>query len=152
MESSAISLMYEPESGKDKFLINLIDSPGHVDFSSDVSTAVRLSDGALLLVDVVEGVCAQTHAVLRQAWKEKIRPCLVLNKMDRLIVELRFTPDEAYQHICRIVEQVNAILSSMIKADMLAEDVEHLDVDDRVERDLFFAPQRGNVVFASAVR
>lgn len=167
MESSAISLLYENEA--EKHLINLIDSPGHVDFSSDVSTAVRLCDGALLLVDVVEGVCAQTHAVLRQAWKERVQPCLVLNKMDRLIVELKFSPAEAYQHICRIVEQVNVILSTLIRADMLADEEDkedelrdrtasgstifhdwYQDADEELEQNLFFSPDRGNVVFASA--
>ncbi|KAG7381392.1 Elongation factor-like GTPase 1, partial [Phytophthora boehmeriae] len=124
MKSSAISLVYQPEPVADKereapYLINLVDSPGHVDFSFDVSTAVRLCDGALVLIDAVEGVCAQTHAVIRQAWKEGIRPCLVINKMDRLIFELQFSPMEAYQRLNRILEQANAVLSSMIRMDVL---------------------------------
>ncbi|KAF0717680.1 hypothetical protein AaE_010813 [Aphanomyces astaci] len=174
MKSSAISLMYEgpltpserKAGGLDStnddvtvpYLINLVDSPGHVDFSFDVSTAVRLCDGALVLIDVIEGVCAQTHAVLRQAWQEGIRPCLVLNKIDRLIHELQFTPVEAYQHICRIVEQANVIISSMIRSDKLDEeqeiDVSLLDDDDdqteTLERQWMFSPAYGNVLFGSA--
>lgn len=72
MEAHAVSLVYTARNpaareGTNEFLINLIDSPGHVDFSADVSSAVRLCDGALLVVDVVEGVCVQTHAVARVA-------------------------------------------------------------------------------------
>ena len=66
-----------------------------MDFGGEVSTAVRLSDGALILVDVVEGMCSQTQALIRQAWKEEIRPILVLNKIDRLITDLKLTPAEA---------------------------------------------------------
>lgn len=93
--------------------MNLIDSPGHVDFSSEVSTAVRLSDGCLVLVDVVEGPCIQTQAVLRQAWNEKLKPCLVLNKVDRLIIELHLTPIEAYEQIRKVLEQVNVITATL---------------------------------------
>jgi ribosome assembly protein 1 len=70
---------------------------------------VRLSDGCVVVVDVVEGVSAQTHAVIRQAWAEQLQPVLVLNKIDRLIMELQYTPTEAYTHLQRILENVNAI-------------------------------------------
>jgi translation elongation factor EF-G len=88
--------------------VNLVDSPGHVDFSSEVSTAVRLSDGALIVVDAVEGVSAQTHVVLRQAWMENLKPILVLNKVDRLMVERQLDPTEAYFHL-----QVGSIDASL---------------------------------------
>ncbi|CAM9511441.1 unnamed protein product, partial [Ectocarpus fasciculatus] len=86
------------------YLVNLVDSPGHIDFSSDVSTAARLCDGALIVVDVLEGVCTQTHAVLYKALKEGMTPCLVLNKIDRLALELQLTPLEALRHLRRIIE------------------------------------------------
>ena len=101
------------------YLINLIDSPGHVDFSVDVATAARLCDGALVVVDAVEGVCIQTHAVLKTAWSEGVRPALVLNKLDRLITELQLTPVEAYSHLRRIIEQANVILASLHMAEKM---------------------------------
>ncbi|KAL2500788.1 Ribosomal protein S5/Elongation factor G/III/V family protein [Forsythia ovata] len=110
MKSFSIGLQYKEHS------INLIDSPGHMDFCSEVSTAARLSDGGLVLVDAVEGVHIQTHAVLCQAWIEKLTPCLVLNKVDRLICELILSPMEAYNRLLRIVHEVNSIMNSMLSA------------------------------------
>ncbi|KAK3213841.1 hypothetical protein GRF29_28g1232650 [Pseudopithomyces chartarum] len=131
MESSAISLYFsllrrsapdaQPEQ-KD-FLINLIDSPGHVDFSYEVSTASRLCDGAVVLVDAVEGVCSQTVTVLRQTWIEKLKPLLVINKMDRLITELKMSPGEAYTHLSKLLEQVNAVMGSFYQGERMEDDL-----------------------------
>ncbi|KAG1172934.1 hypothetical protein G6F70_008491 [Rhizopus microsporus] len=179
MESSAISLYFKllktNEEGKateSEYLINLIDSPGHVDFSSEVSTASRLCDGGLVLIDVVEGVCTQTISVLRQAWIDKVRPILVFNKMDRLIVELKMTPHEAYIHINKILEQANAIMATFFTGDLMEEEAlklaaekaqkveeEEFDtnkiydwsMEEHDDSDIYFDPARGNVVFASAV-
>ncbi|KAI7883936.1 P-loop containing nucleoside triphosphate hydrolase protein [Lichtheimia hyalospora FSU 10163] len=172
MESSAISLYFklvravQQPDGNDKaiaseYLINLIDSPGHVDFSSEVSTASRLCDGGLVLVDVVEGVCTQTISVLRQAWIDKVRPILVFNKMDRLIVELKLTPLEAYNHLNRILEQVNAIMATFYTGDVMEDEARKLETENNQEQDgvdwerddsdIYFDPTRGNVIFASAV-
>jgi elongation factor 2 len=94
------------------FLINLIDSPGHVDFSSEVTAALRVTDGALVVVDCVSGVCVQTETVLRQAISERIKPILFMNKMDRALLELQLEPEDLYQTFQRIVENVNVIIAT----------------------------------------
>lgn len=165
MKSSAISLFFEKESKH--YLVNLIDSPGHVDFSSEVSTAVRLCDGAVVLVDVVEGVCPQTHAVLRQAWLENIRPVLVLNKFDRLVTELKMSPLEAFLHLQQILVQVNLLTNQLFTSEAMERtsaqnntqsegssqqtyDWTYIE-DEEEEKNIFFSPDRGNVIFASAL-
>merc|ERR1711977_360089 len=97
----------EKEKDCNGFLINLIDSPGHVDFSSEVTAALRVTDGALVVVDCVSGVCVQTETVLRQAIAERIKPVLFMNKMDRALLELQLEQEDLYQTFQRIVEDVN---------------------------------------------
>jgi len=94
------------------FLINLIDSPGHVDFSSEVTAALRVTDGALVVVDCVSGVCVQTETVLRQAIGERIKPVLFMNKMDRALLELQLEPEDLFQTFQRIVENINVIIAT----------------------------------------
>ena len=184
MESSAISLFFklmrrtanDAEPKPEDYLINLIDSPGHIDFSSEVSTASRLCDGALVLIDAVEGVCSQTETVLRQTWIEHIRPILVINKMDRLITELKLTPMEAYTHISKLIEQVNAVMGSFFAGERMEEDMkwreraekrsaalaqnadtdigvdaENMNFEEKDDEDIYFAPENGNVIFSSAI-
>lgn len=149
-----------------EYLINLIDSPGHIDFSSEVSTASRLSDGALVLVDAVEGVLSQTVTVLRQAWVEKLKPILVINKVDRLITELRLTPTEAYTHLTRLIERVNAVMGSFFAMDRMEQDLKWRELqelrtlDDNTsenvfveqsDENLYFSPELNNIIFASAI-
>ncbi|XP_061538811.1 elongation factor 2-like [Phycodurus eques] len=122
IKSTAISMFYELsendlafiKQSKDGagFLINLIDSPGHVDFSSEVTAALRVTDGALVVVDCVSGVCVQTETVLRQAICERIKPVLMMNKMDRALLELQLEPDDLYKTFQCIIENVNVIIST----------------------------------------
>ncbi|GAB7357869.1 hypothetical protein MBLNU230_g0040t1 [Neophaeotheca triangularis] len=141
MESSAISLYFsllrrsapQAEPEQKEFLINLIDSPGHIDFSSEVSTASRLCDGAVVLVDAVEGVCSQTVTVLRQTWVEKLKPLLVINKMDRLITEWKLSPSEAYTHLSKLLEQVNAVMGSFALGERMEDDLRWRErIDEKV--------------------
>ncbi|KAF1949816.1 elongation factor 2 [Byssothecium circinans] len=156
MESSAISLYFSilrrssPDAPPEQkeHLINLIDSPGHIDFSYEVSTASRLCDGAVVLVDAVEGVCSQTVTVLRQTWIEKLKPLLVINKMDRLITELKMTPSEAYTHLSKLLEQVNAVMGSFYQGERMEED---LRWREKIEERLNAAAEEKESATASSV-
>jgi elongation factor 2 len=121
--------------GKD-FLINLIDSPGHVDFSSEVTAALRVTDGALVVVDTVEGVCVQTETVLRQALTERIKPVVVINKVDRALLELQVSKEDLYQSFSRTIESVNVVISTYL---------------DKSLGDLQVYPDKGTVAFGSGL-
>jgi len=150
IKSTAISLFFECEEEDLKdvnamqkcetdtkgFLINLIDSPGHVDFSSEVTAALRVTDGALVVVDCVEGVCVQTETVLRQALGERIKPVIIINKVDRALLELKLEKETLYQSFARTIETVNVVIATYL--------------DDKVG-DVQVYPQKGTVAFGSGL-
>lgn len=90
----------------------MIDSPGHVDFSSEVTAALRVTDGALVVVDCIDGVCVQTETVLRQALGERIKPVIIINKVDRALLELQVGKEDLYQSFSRTIESVNVIIAT----------------------------------------
>ncbi|KIV98198.1 elongation factor 2 [Exophiala mesophila] len=147
IKSTAISLyahLPDPDDLKDipqkvegnEFLINLIDSPGHVDFSSEVTAALRVTDGALVVVDTIEGVCVQTETVLRQALGERIKPVVIINKVDRALLELQVEKEDLYQSFLRTIESVNVIISTYF---------------DKALGDVQVWPEKGTVAFGSGL-
>nr|XP_023017055.1 elongation factor-like GTPase 1 [Leptinotarsa decemlineata]XP_023017056.1 elongation factor-like GTPase 1 [Leptinotarsa decemlineata] len=148
MKSSAVSLLnvVNDEDGKNKrILLNMIDTPGHIDFSTEVGAALRVCDGAIILVDLVEGVCVQTRESIRRAFEEHTRMILVLNKFDRLVVELRKDIDDIFQCILRVLEGCNAIVAELYQYEYINNEV---DIEDT---GLLFSPETGNVIFASGI-
>nr|QWE91348.1 translation elongation factor 2 [Placidida sp.]QWE91349.1 translation elongation factor 2 [Placidida sp.]QWE91350.1 translation elongation factor 2 [Placidida sp.] len=126
----------EVEISSKSYLINLIDSPGHVDFSSEVTAALRVTDGALVVVDAISGVCVQTETVLRQALGERIKPVLMCNKVDRAILELQMDPEDLYGGLRQTIENVNVIISTY---------------NDKVLGDVQVYPNVGTVAFGSGL-
>jgi elongation factor 2 len=114
----------------------LIDSPGHVDFSSEVTAALRVTDGALVVVDCIEGVCVQTETVLRQALTERIKPVVIINKVDRALLELQVAKEDLYQSFQRTIETVNVIVSTY---------------HDAALGDVQVYPDKGTVAFGSGL-
>ncbi len=106
--ASNISLAHIFE--KKDYLINLIDTPGHIDFSGAVTRSLRAVDGALVVVDAVEGPMTQTETVLMQALRERVKPILFINKVDRLIKEIKLTPDDIQRKFAKIIARVNNLI------------------------------------------
>jgi len=132
IKSTGVTLFFE--YGEKPHLFNLIDSPGHVDFSSEVTAALRVTDGALVVVDCIEGVCVQTETVLRQSMQEKIKPVLMVNKVDRAILELQLDGEQIYKNFDRVIQRTNVVVANFAQEDM-----------GLVELD----PTVGNVAFGS---
>merc|ERR1712050_408663 len=140
IKSTGVSLYFEHDEedgkGAKPHLIDLIDSPGHVDFSSEVTAALRITDGAMVVVDCIEGCAVQTETVLRQALQERVRACLFVNKVDRCILELQMEPEDMYGRFRKAIEDVNVIISTYM---------------DQLMGDVQVAPDKGTVAFGSGL-
>ena len=110
IDSASVSMVHHIE-GKD-YLINLIDTPGHVDFGGDVTRAMRAVDGAVVLCCAVEGIMPQTETVLKQALRERVKPVLFINKVDRLIKEVKLTPEAMQKRFIDIISAVNKFIEA----------------------------------------
>lgn len=104
-----------------EYLINLIDTPGHVDFGGDVTRAMRAVDGSIILACAVEGVMPQTETVIRQSLKERVKPLLFINKVDRLINELEVTPEQMQERFVKVITEVNGLISKMVPPEFKKE-------------------------------
>ncbi len=134
IKAAYISLGFTFE-GKD-YLINLIDTPGHVDFGGHVTRAMRAVDGIILVVDAVEGVMPQTETVLRQSLKEKAKPAVFINKIDRLINELKLTPEQMQERLIKIMAGINKLITQYAPQEFREE--------------WQISVEKGNVAFGSA--
>ena len=138
MKSTNISLYYEKTQERtEEFLINLVDTPGHLDFSGKVTRALRLIDGVVVVVDAVEEIIAQSETVIKQALQEGVKPVLYINKVDRLIRELMLTDAQIRKKYTRIINDFNKLIERF--------------ADPPFKKAWQVSPAKGNVAFGSAL-
>ncbi|XHG02787.1 hypothetical protein AWENTII_006117 [Aspergillus wentii] len=113
IKSAPMSLVLQGTKEK-SHLFNILDTPGHVNFVDEVATSVRLADGVVLVVDVVEGVQANTEQIIKHAILEDLPLTMVVNKMDRLILELKLPPNDAYFKLKHVIEEVNTVIENTL--------------------------------------
>merc|ERR1711971_1437706 len=133
IKAMPVSLVMQDVKGK-SFLLNAFDTPGHVNFSDEVTAALRLSDGIVLFVDASEGVMLNTERLIKHAVQERLAITLCINKIDRLMLELKLPPQDAYYKLRHIVDEINGLLS-------LYTEEENVEI---------LSPLLGNVCFASS--
>lgn len=152
IKAMPMSLLLEGGTGKN-FLINAIDCPGHVNFNDEVTAAMRLADGVLLVVDVLEGVGAATERAIQQAVAEGLAITLLISKMDRLITELKLPPADAYHKIAFTIEEVNAVIRAAGGGDSSSSSQPTANgaAAGSSSSTPLLDPVKGNVAFASAM-
>lgn len=134
LQAKPLTLVLPDSRGK-HYLVNLMDTPGHVNFSGEITASMRASDGIALIVDAHEGIMMGTERIIKHALRQRLKITLVINKIDRLFLELKLPPIDAYFKLRHIVDEVNAIIKQVV------------DEEDEIE---YLNPATGNVIFASS--
>ncbi len=111
VDAANVSMIHEYQ--KNEYLINLIDTPGHVDFGGNVTRAMRAIDGTVVLICAVEGIMPQTETVVRQALRERVKPVLFINKVDRLVKELKLTPEKIQERFVKLISGFNRLIEDI---------------------------------------
>ncbi|KAK0070932.1 hypothetical protein PV325_013836, partial [Microctonus aethiopoides] len=132
-KATPVTLLLQDIKSK-SYLMNIFDTPGHVNFSDEATAAIRLSDGAILVVDAAEGVMLNTERLLKHALQEKLALTVCINKIDRLVLELKLPPLDAYYKLRHIIEEINGLIALYSDS----------------ENPKFVSPSLGNVCFASS--
>ncbi|KAG7303835.1 U5 small nuclear ribonucleoprotein component [Plutella xylostella] len=138
IKSMPVTLLLKDIKGK-SHLLNIMDTPGHVNFSDEVTAALRISDGAVLFVDAAEGIMLNTERLLRHAVQERVPITICINKIDRLMLELKLPPADAYYKLRHIIDELNSLSAT------------HQPQDNPEEPATVFSPLLGNVAFASSL-
>src|SRR3990172_4953345 len=115
VDSANVSMVHDFQ-GND-YLINLIDTPGHVDFGGNVTRAMRAIDGTVVLVCASEGIMPQTETVMKQALRERVKPVLFINKVDRLIKEMQYSPEQIQERIAKLIIEFNRLIEQIAEPD-----------------------------------
>jgi len=134
VDAANVSMVHDFQG--EEYLINLIDTPGHVDFGGNVTRAMRAIDGTIVLVCASEGIMPQTETVIKQAIRERVKPVLFINKVDRLIKELKLTPEAMQERLVKVINDFNMLISQIAEPEF--KKVWQVDVND------------GSVAFGSA--
>jgi len=116
VDAANVSMAHEFQG--EEYLINLIDTPGHVDFGGNVTRAMRAIDGTFVLVCAVEGIMPQTETVLKQALRERVKPVLFINKVDRLIKELKLTPEQMQERFMKLIQEFNHLIMQIAEPEL----------------------------------
>jgi len=138
IKSKPLSLILQDSRDK-SYLFNMMDTPGHPNFCDEISASFRLCDGVVIVVDIVEGIQFHTEKIIISAIKENLDVVLCINKIDRVVLELRLPPTDAYFKIKQIIDEFNRIVS------------ENLQFSSEKEKNYFISPDKGNVIFTSSL-